>query len=197
MSSKLDQIVVIDVESTCWDKKPPQGQVSEIVEIGVCILETASSKRTERESILVRPETSTVGPFCESLTGLTQDQVEKGIPFKDACSTLRKKFRTKNRVWASYGNYDRRQFERQCQRTGIGYPFGPGHINVKTIFAIAQGLSREVGMSEALKILGLPLEGKHHCGVDDAWNIAIILSRFIMAMKINNSISTTNTISRD
>ena len=29
-------------------------------------------------------------------------------------------------------------------------------------------------MSEALKRMGLPLEGTHHRGGDDAWNIAAI-----------------------
>ena len=48
-------------------------------------------------------------------------------------------------------------------------------INVKTLFAITRSLRREVGMSKALQILGMPLEGTHHRGGDDAWNIAGIL----------------------
>jgi inhibitor of KinA sporulation pathway (predicted exonuclease) len=34
-------------------------------------------------------------------------------------------------------------------------------------------------MSEALKQVGLPLEGTHHRGGDDACNIAAILSRVL------------------
>ena len=30
-------------------------------------------------------------------------------------------------------------------------------------------------MDEALRLLGLPLEGTHHRGGDDAWNIAAVL----------------------
>ena len=52
---------------------------------------------------------------------------------------------------------------------GIPYPFGPTHLNVKTLAAVAYGWSREVGMGEALKRMGLPLEGTHHRGGDDAW----------------------------
>ena len=36
MAKRLDQILVIDVESTCWAGAQPEGQVSEIIEIGVC-----------------------------------------------------------------------------------------------------------------------------------------------------------------
>jgi len=32
-------------------------------------------------------------------------------------------------------------------------------------------------------MLGLPLEGTHHRGGDDAWNIAAILSALLLAMR--------------
>ena len=32
-------------------------------------------------------------------------------------------------------------------------------------------------MAIALDIAGLPLEGRHHCGADDAWNIAALILR--------------------
>jgi hypothetical protein len=35
-------------------------------------------------------------------------------------------------------------------------------------------------MSEALALLNLPLEGVHHRGGDDAWNIAGILSELVL-----------------
>jgi hypothetical protein len=41
-------------------------------------------------------------------------------------------------------------------------------LNVKTLFALAWGLRRELGMRRALERLELPLEGTHHRGVDDA-----------------------------
>jgi inhibitor of KinA sporulation pathway (predicted exonuclease) len=60
VAKKLDQIIVIDVESTCWQDTPPVGQESEIIEIGVCTVDVASGKRLEKESILVKPERSKV-----------------------------------------------------------------------------------------------------------------------------------------
>jgi len=179
MARKLDQIIVIDVESTCWEGPPPGGQENEIIEIGLCALDLGSLERVDREDIFVRPERSTVGEFCTNLTSLTQEQVESGVSFEQACAMLKKRFRTKDRTWASYGNYDRRQFERQCRDRGIGYPFGPTHVNVKNLFALAFRLPREVGMAEALDLLGRPLEGTHHRGGDDAWNIAGILATLL------------------
>jgi inhibitor of KinA sporulation pathway (predicted exonuclease) len=143
----------------------------------------ATGNRLEKQSILVKPEMSTVSAFCTNLTSLTQEDVKQGIPFEQACTLLKKEYRTKQRVWASYGDYDRRQFDRQCLTRCIGYPFGPTHINVKNLFAIVSQLSYEVGMTEALKILDLPLEGVHHRGEDDAWNIARILWEILLRIR--------------
>jgi inhibitor of KinA sporulation pathway (predicted exonuclease) len=128
----------------------------------------------------VRPERSTVSKFCTQLTTLTQEQVEKGIAFQEACSILKKRYLSKDRIWASYGDYDRLQFEKQCRARNINYPFGPGHINVKSLLAIIHALPREIGMSEALELLNLPLSGVHHRAGDDAWNIALILSELLL-----------------
>jgi inhibitor of KinA sporulation pathway (predicted exonuclease) len=179
MAQKLDQILVIDVEATCWAGKPPSGQESEIIEIGICILDTASSERLSKESILVKPQRSTVSSFCTQLTTLTQDQVDTGVPFQAACGILEEKYLSKKHLWASYGDYDRRQFERQCQDWDIPYPFGPTHLNVKNLFAIMHKLPKEVGLNRALNLLNRPLEGTHHRGDDDAWNIAGVLSTLL------------------
>lgn len=180
---RLDRIVVVDIESTCWEGLPPAGQESEIIEIGACLLNPATGERTEKESILVRPRISSVSDFCTRLTSLTPDLVAGGVSFEEACSVLVRRYRSRERVWASYGDYDRKQFERQCGRDGVAYPFSAGHINVKTLFALAFGLAREEGMSGALRRLGLTLEGIHHRGDDDAWNIAAILSRLLAALR--------------
>jgi len=180
MAKKLDHILVIDVESTCWEGGPPEGQESEIIEIGLCPLDVASGERLERRSILVRPERSTVSPYCAALTTLTQADVEGGISFGAACRILRREYRAKERLWASYGDYDRRQFERNCQAHGVPYPFGFGHINVKSLFAVVHALPREVELSRALEMMGFPLEGTYHRGDDDAWNIARILGDLLL-----------------
>lgn len=180
MTKKLDQIIVIDVESTCWQDSKPADQENDIIEIGICTLDVASGQRLEKESILVQPERSSVSEFCTQLTTLTQAQVEQGIALKAACSLLKNKYFSKERIWVSYGDYDRRQFERQCQSLQVSYPFDTRHINVKSLLAIIYALSQEVGMDKALELLNLPLEGTHHRGGDDAWNIAAILSKLLL-----------------
>jgi len=180
---KLDSILVVDVESTCWEGPPPTGEDNEIIEIGLCLLDVATGERKDRDSILVRPERSRVSEYCTKLTTLTQAQVDQGISFAGACNLLKEKYGSDQRLWASYGDYDRQMFDRQCHERGVPYPFGKGHLNVKSLFAITCGLPHEMGLSRALKYLGLELEGAHHRGGDDAWNVAAILSKILLAAR--------------
>jgi inhibitor of KinA sporulation pathway (predicted exonuclease) len=166
---------VVDVEATCWNDQPPAGMVNEIIEVGLTVVDLKEGRRVSKHSIPVRPRRSTVSEFCTELTSLTQAQVGGGVTFAEACKQLAVEFEAGSRCWASWGDYDRKQFERQCEATRTPYPFGRRHVNAKAVFTEAQGLRKRPGMAAALEIAGLPLEGRHHRGDDDAWNIAALV----------------------
>lgn len=142
MTRRLDRILVVDVESTCWEGEPPSGQMSEIIEIGLCVVDVAALERVERRSILVRPACSAVSAYCTQLTTLTQADVDAGTPLVEACRVLVQEYQSGQRPFASFGDYDRQQFERNCAVFGIPYPFGPTHLNVKNLAAVASDRSR-------------------------------------------------------
>jgi inhibitor of KinA sporulation pathway (predicted exonuclease) len=184
MAKDLSKMLIVDVESTCWENDPPAGEASEIIEIGIAVFDPLKVQVTGGESIVVKPVRSRVSEFCTKLTTLTQGQVDVGIPFRDACRVLREKYDAKNHAWASYGDYDRTMFEKMCrpewpEELRGQYPFGKSHMNVKLLFSLYRKLSKEVGMDEALRMIGIPLKGTHHRGFDDAKNIAAILGYLI------------------
>lgn len=183
MAKKLDHIIVVDIEATCWDGPPPAGEVADVIEFGIVPLELSTLRRLEKRSILVRPERSAVSRFCTDLTTITPEMVAGGVSFREACRILKNDYRTEERVWASFGDYDRRQVEKQCRDTGVSYPFGPTHLNVKTLFALSKGLLYEAGTRAAVEAFGLQFEGTHHRGDDDAWNIAAILVEILRSMR--------------
>jgi inhibitor of KinA sporulation pathway (predicted exonuclease) len=183
MSKLIDQILVIDVESTCWEGPPPQGQESEIIQIGICPVDVRSLQRLDKRSVLVKPGNSQIGDFCSGLTELTADMFESAPSFSAPLRVLKSECKSKDRLWASWGDYDRRQFERQCASRKLGFPFGPSHLNVKSLFAAAMGLDHEVGLDEAYDKLKMTMEGRHHRGDDDAWNIAGILVLMLQQLR--------------
>jgi len=176
MARKLDKIVVVDIEATCWEGKDPEDMESDIIEVGICLLDVNTGEITDNKGILVHPERSTISPFCTALTTITPEMItQEAVSFQEALKIIRNEYQAQSRAWASFGAYDLKQFQRQCSALNKGYPFGPSHMNVKTLFALKKKLSHEQGMAGALNILDIPLEGTHHRGVDDAKNIAKIL----------------------
>jgi inhibitor of KinA sporulation pathway (predicted exonuclease) len=186
MARRLDRVLVIDVESTCWEGPPPRGQISEIIEIGLCVVDVERLTRMEKRAILVRPQVSEVSDFCTRLTTITPELAATGITLEQSLAILENEYRSGDRVFASWGDYDRNQFHRNCDYFRLKYPFGPTHWNVKTFFALAQSLPREVGIDTACDLLGQPLEGTHHRGVDDAWNIAGLMCQLLTPLRASS-----------
>lgn len=179
MSIQRDKIIVIDIEATCWQGNPPPGEQNEIIEIGLCILDVKTRESTGKRSILVKPQRSQVSEFCTQLTTLTQDQVNEGVLFDAACAMLEREYNAKSYLWSSWGNYDRKIFESQCQSFGVCYPFSDRHVNIKKLFARYANGKKSVGMEKALELSQLTLEGTHHRGHDDAWNISRLLAHLL------------------
>lgn len=180
MAITKDKIVVVDIEATCWNvEPPPDGQLNEIIEIGICTYDIKSTELEDKRSIFVHPVASVVSEFCTQLTTITQTQVDTlGIDFATACDTLQKDYQTRNRLWTSWGSYDHKMFRQQCKQMGIKYPFSDSHMNLKRVYADLHDKQR-MGMARALDNSGLGLIGIHHRGDDDAWNIARILKFLI------------------
>lgn len=171
----MSLINVVDVEATCWAGQPPPGQVNEIIEVGLTVVDLDAGTRLAKHRIMVRPRRSTVSDFCTELTGITPAEAAEGVTFAEACKQLATEHDAHTRPWASWGDYDRNQFTRQCAHTNTEYPFGHDHTNAKIRFTEAHGLRKRPGMAQALEIAGLPLEGRHHRGDDDSWNIAALI----------------------
>lgn len=146
-------------------------------------------------SILARPD-GPIGKFCTELTTLTPEHFdpasyENGIsgygtirpgppPLVDALADLKFfckqwKFDIRSMPWGSWGDYDRVQFYRECARKGLEYPFGRAHYNIKGLYSMLTAQGKGYGLAKALEQQGLPLEGTHHRGVDDARNTAKLL----------------------
>lgn len=176
---RMDKILVVDLEATCWDGDAPKG-ISEIIEIGVVVYDHHCGTVDDAVGILVKPLESEISPFCTTLTSITPEMVARdGLAFEDAVAILKDRFFADRRTWASYGDFDRTMLIRQCADRAVHYPFGPRHLNVKNLFALKHRLPKECGMPRALQMIGASLEGTHHRGVDDAKNIAKILHHLL------------------
>ena len=204
MHGDTKRILVVDVESTCWEHYAdrPAGLQSEIIEIGFSELDTDTLKVSPGESIYVIPEGGELSPFCERLTGISWNTLlmNNAVRYKVAVEKLRERFpELRHTAWASWGDYDREMFVSMAilhggSPTGVViehrkaeptfgyapdvYPFGRAHINIRVLDALVREQPKQSGM-EALEAYGLKFEGRPHCGRDDAFNTAHMLAEIL------------------
>ena len=175
MARKLDRVYIVDVEATCWKEKRPDGQISEIIQVGIVELNLLSGSISSKVSHNIRPQYSKVSEFCTELTGITPEELEGEKNFSEFLDMTKERFpHLKNYTWASYGDYDRKHLKEMSDLHKRPYLFGRTHINIKNLFALKWGLKKEVGMRKALRILNKELVGQHHNALDDALNITEI-----------------------
>lgn len=184
MRPKLDKALVIDLEATCWLGPPPDGQIDEIIEIGICALDLRTLEPMDKRSFYVKPTRSEISEFCTELTGITQEKLDtEGMTLGRALKRLTQEYGPTYRSWYSWGSYDRQMLLRECQAKGLKYPFSDLHTNAKVWFSQMTGKRKGFGMVTALAALNLELEGTHHSGADDAWNTARIIAHVMRAAR--------------
>lgn len=173
--------LVIDLEATTDAGDDEQRVVPrdemETIEIGA-VLVRASTLEVEAEfQSFVRPvRHPTLTPFCTELTGIKQEMLADAPAFPEATEALPQAMLVGRWgvVWGSWGLFDDTQIRRDCAYHSIDYPM-PEHMNLKNVFSAAQGRRKRYGMSKALRLCGLTLEGDHHRALADAKNIARML----------------------
>lgn len=169
--------LVVDLEATCDEDKRIPREEMEIIEIGAVVLDKHYDE-VDRFTTFVKPVVHPVlTPFCFNLTTIRQSQVDKAPGFVEALGRFEawvKGF--KPELWSSWGYYDARQLEQDCQRHGVANPLANlRHVNAKEEFQRVTG-QRAGGLGRVIRDLNMRFEGTHHRGVDDAANIGRIVA---------------------
>lgn len=187
MGARTDRVLVVDVECTCWETKEEQGdRPNELIEIGICELVVKTGEIRDASGYVVKPRFTEVSPFCTELTGWTKEQIAEGSDIADVLKAIAYDYSTdRETVWFSCGEYDRVKLSSDG-RAGVGGLYGisrrdnpfalmRSHFNVKTLFALKHKLRKEMAMDRMIQYIGETLDGRHHNGCDDAYNIAKIV----------------------
>ena len=179
-NNNYSEVVVIDLEATCWNTAEEKAaNTSEIIEIGVCVLNVLTGEITKPAGLIIKPRQSRISPFCEELTTITQEMVDGGMSFEDGLAILKADYGVGNRMMAAYGNYDKTMLTRQCASFGIKPMFDQTYINISALATLKLKANKRVGLKSALNRLGLKFEGTQHRGVDDAVQAARVLWELI------------------
>jgi 3'-5' exoribonuclease 1 len=176
--------LVIDVEATCDDRGSISKHRMEIIEIGAVLVDGQTLETLGEYQTFVKPVRHPIlTEFCTRLTSITQADVANAPTFPNAIAELgafvREESVLSRPLWCSWGDYDKHQFKQDAAYHGVKLPFGDAeHVNLKKRFAEQLGERKKLGLQQALARVGLQFVGMHHRGIDDARNIARLLSQF-------------------
>jgi inhibitor of KinA sporulation pathway (predicted exonuclease) len=175
--------IVVDLEATCWEKVRDFNQM-ETIEIGAVELPAADAPPFREFNRFIRPLVQPqLSEFCRRLTSIRQWDVDQAEGFWVVFPEFVEWIGQEPFVLCSWGVFDIYQFRTDCRRHGLTFPDSfERHVNVKKEFARLMDV-KVCGMKTALTLAGLPLNGVHHRGIDDARNIARLAALVLPALE--------------
>jgi len=183
----FDYYLVLDLEATCCDKGSIARNDMEIIEIGAVMIKSTTLTIVDEFQSFVKPIRHPIlTEFCTSLTSIAQTQVDRAPTYPEACNLLKNWLSGYSHgVFGSWGDFDRQQFQQDSNFHKVSFPIAYPHVNLKQLFTDTQGLGKRYGMAKALELVGLPLAGTHHRGIDDARNLAKLLPYILDQKKLD------------
>ncbi|XP_073325301.1 ERI1 exoribonuclease 2 [Pagrus major] len=207
-------LIVIDFESTCWREKNNYSQ--EIIEFPAVLLNTSTGEVESEFHTYVQPQEHTVlSDFCTELTGITQMQVEAGIPLQICLSRFSRWLQnlqlnmgvvftnTQQRPSATTASQKLCTFltwsdwdlgvclQYECKRKQLHKPdVLNSWIDLRSTYRLFYD-RKPKGLNGALQDLGIQFSGREHSGLDDARNTAHLAARMMRdgcVMKITRSL---------
>lgn len=166
-------LLFLDCKATLWEKEPPTGQTSEVIGVDVAIVDTVKNQMIEHESLLVKPRKSKVSNFCERVFGIKQSKLDSdGVTFPEAYRRIRIHYMSRDRLWASWGSYDKYIIEKQCKSMDLESLFAYPHTDIERLFYTMTGANDSPSLENALK----------YCEISTSGNGAVDMANIYMRM---------------
>lgn len=179
--------VVLDFEATCNTVNAPD-YPHEIIEFPAILVSSEEKRIVDTFQKYVRPEINPkLSDFCVNLTGIQQETVNAANTFTTVLEEFERWMEShslfsQNRcILVTDGPWDMAQFfHSQCKVAGVVYPtWAKKWLNIRKAFRSYYKLKMNCNLKAMLETLGMEFEGRPHCGLDDARNIARILLTLI------------------
>ncbi|KAK2918683.1 ERI1 exoribonuclease 2 [Channa argus] len=210
----FSHLIVIDFESTCWREKNNYSQ--EIIEFPAVLLNTSTGEIESEFHTYVQPQEHPIlSSFCSELTGITQMQVEAGIPLQMCLSRFNRwlqnlqlelgvVFPRRQQIYTApspsqrlctfltWSDWDLGVcLQYECKRKQLHKPeVLNSWIDLRSTYRLFYN-RKPKGLNGALQDLGIQFSGREHSGLDDSRNTAKLAARMMRdgcIMKITRSL---------
>ncbi|NXT43025.1 ERI2 exoribonuclease, partial [Pelecanoides urinatrix] len=221
---RFGYLIVVDFEATCW--RDAGRRSPEIIEFPAVLLNTSTGEIESEFHTYVQPQEHPIlSEFCTELTGITQNQVDEGVPLSICLSQFLKwiqKIEKEKKIifssdipshstseakpctfvtWTDWDLGVCLQYE--CKRKQLRKPdILNSWIDLKATYRAFYN-RKPKGLNGALQDLGMAFAGREHSGLDDSRNTARLAWRLICdgcVLKVTKSLDKahpkSNSISR-
>lgn len=182
-------LAIVDFEATCCDDASFPKDEMEIIEIGSVAVQAATGEILSEFCSFIRPvRHPDLTDFCTALTTIRQEEVDAAPSFPEALALFYAWLgRFGSPVFCSWGDYDRKQLEKDCSFHEVPFPFTCTHRNLKAEFYESIGSKKRFGLGQAVNRLGIGFQGTAHRGIDDAKNIARVYKEILTGRARKNA----------
>ncbi|KAK9463379.1 ribonuclease H-like domain-containing protein [Lipomyces oligophaga] len=203
-SGHIRYILCMDIEATCHADLPFLQDTHEVIELPVILVDVYEGRTIDEFHTFVKPTRDRIlSSYCQTLTGIRQDQIDSAPSFAEAVKLLDAfmlkhqdklkplpnaetemldKWRfsePRNYVWVSHGRADIEHFfcRRSCRINRIRLPdyLQGQYIDLKCFYQTSLKIRSGLRLIDMLSSLRLQFEGREHSGIDDARNVARIM----------------------
>lgn len=178
----MANVLILDCEATCSDDGtiPRDYRVQEPIEIGALWASIGYGQVVQIaqfQSLICPYVSSDLTAFCERLTGIKTDWVERA-PYLDGMWRSFHEFAMRGTdrdglpaMW-SWGNFDWNLLKHHSSQAELPWPFSR-HVDVSKLFTKKYGKRR--GSRKACEILGVKPHQPNHRALIDAKNVMLTL----------------------
>ncbi len=173
--------IVYDLEATCWEN-PRHSFVQEVIEIGALKLNNYGEVESEFSCFVKPVYHPTLSPFCQKLTTITQEEVERADEFPKVVEDFQDWLGfldNEEYLLCSWGNFDKTALIQDCENHKIESDWTAPHINLKKQYTDIKSIRKPIGLRRAVLNEGFEFTGTHHRGIDDALNLVKLFTKYL------------------
>ena len=180
---ELNRALSVDFELTCWEPVDGNNKVPEIIQIGIAELNLKTLKRTRSDSWYVKNEFGDISEYCTSITGITQDLLnKKGFILQDAARLASRKYGTKNKSWFSWGS-DKRAHDEDCIKKSVEPFFSNAFVDAGLLYNQISGASTATSLKSMADKLNVQFEGQAHDAKIDAEVLCDVWAQLLICFR--------------
>ncbi|MBK7232862.1 MAG: exonuclease domain-containing protein [Saprospiraceae bacterium] len=173
-------LLVFDLEATCWNSNGTALRKQEIIEIGACILDEYGRVESTFQSFVKPQMNPFLSNYCMQLTTITQEEIDKAKSFPKVLESFIDWANPEDEdyIFCAWGDADKDLLKSDAQSFNLDISWLKPYIDIKARYHRNRQLSKLQGLDRVMHTNGFHFEGQRHRAIYDALNLAKLVAKY-------------------